>query len=65
MNNYPRTFSHIGISVPDVDKAVDFYSKVMGWYQIIKPTVITYAGKVLNAMLAGFGGHPIKAVDKG
>ena len=41
MSNYPRTFSHIGISVPDVEKAVEFYSKVMGWYQIMEPTVIT------------------------
>ncbi|MFA9614707.1 MAG: VOC family protein, partial [Deltaproteobacteria bacterium] len=41
MSNYPRTFSHIGISVPDVEKAVEFYSKVMGWYLIMKPTVIT------------------------
>jgi len=41
MSNYPRTFSHIGISVPDVEKAVEFYSNVMGWYQIMKPTVIT------------------------
>jgi lactoylglutathione lyase family protein len=41
MNTYPRTFSHIGISVPDVEKAVEFYSKVMGWYLIMKPTVIT------------------------
>jgi lactoylglutathione lyase family protein len=41
MSTYPRTFSHIGISVPDVEKAVEFYSSVMGWYQIMKPTVIT------------------------
>ena len=41
MSTYPRTFSHIGISVPDVEKAVEFYSKVMGWYQIMEPTVIT------------------------
>jgi catechol 2,3-dioxygenase-like lactoylglutathione lyase family enzyme len=41
MSNYPKTFSHIGISVPDVEKAVDFYSKVMDWYLIMKPTVIT------------------------
>ena len=41
MSNYPRTFSHIGISVPDVERAVEFYSNVMGWYQIMKPTVIT------------------------
>lgn len=40
MSVYPRTFSHIGISVPDVEKAVDFYSKVMGWYVIMEPTEI-------------------------
>ena len=40
MSNYPRTFSHIGISVPDVEKAAKFYSDVMGWYHIMEPTVI-------------------------
>eukprot|EP00913_Durusdinium_trenchii_P006249 g5861.t1 len=40
MMPYPRTFSHIGLSVPDVDKAVEFYREVMGWYLIMKPTVI-------------------------
>ncbi|MTI17241.1 lactoylglutathione lyase family protein [Rhodobacteraceae bacterium RKSG542] len=35
---YPRTFSHIGISVPDLDAAVKFYSEVMGWYVIMPPT---------------------------
>jgi len=38
---YPRSFSHIGISVPDVDQAVEFYTKVMGWYTIMEPTLIT------------------------
>nr|WP_246022027.1 VOC family protein [Flavobacterium cellulosilyticum] len=28
---YPRSFSHIGITVPDINKAVEFYQKVMGW----------------------------------
>jgi hypothetical protein len=37
---YPRSFSHIGISVPDVEKAVEFYTKVMGWYTIMEPTLI-------------------------
>ena len=41
MSDYPRTFSHIGLSVPDVEKAVEFYRAVMGWYQIMAPTVIT------------------------
>ena len=40
-HTYPRSFSHIGISVPDVEKAVEFYTKVMGWYTIMEPTVIT------------------------
>ena len=41
MNNYPGTFSHIGISAPDVVKAVEFYSKLTGWYLIMEPTLIT------------------------
>lgn len=41
MSNYPKTFSHIGISVPDVAKAVAFYQNVMGWYVIMQPTTIT------------------------
>ena len=37
---YPRVFSHLGISVPNLDKAVKFYSEVMGWYIIMPPTTI-------------------------
>jgi len=37
---YPRSFSHIGLSVPDVEKAVKFYEEVMGWYVIMQPTEI-------------------------
>ncbi|RUM55705.1 MAG: glyoxalase, partial [Marinomonas sp.] len=37
---YPRTFSHIGISVPDLEAAVKFYTEVLGWYLIMEPTEI-------------------------
>ncbi|QBN18289.1 lactoylglutathione lyase family protein [Flavobacterium nackdongense] len=37
---YPRSFSHIGISVPNIEKAVKFYSEVMGWYVIMKPSLV-------------------------
>ena len=37
---YPRSFSHIGITVPDIHKAVKFYEDVMGWYVIMKPSVV-------------------------
>ncbi len=38
---YPRSFSHIGITVPDINKAVEFYQKVMGWYVIMPPSTVT------------------------
>ncbi|MGL4524826.1 MAG: lactoylglutathione lyase family protein [Spirochaetia bacterium] len=38
--NYPRNFSHIGLSVPDLEKAVEFYTNVMGWYIIMPPTLV-------------------------
>jgi len=37
---YPRSFSHIGITVPDIVKAVDFYEKIMGWYVIMPPSTV-------------------------
>jgi len=37
---YPRAFSHIGITVPDIKKAVTFYTEVMGWYVIMAPSTV-------------------------
>ncbi|MFI3239996.1 MAG: lactoylglutathione lyase family protein [Bacteroidales bacterium] len=37
---YPKSFSHIGITVPNLDEAVKFYQEVMGWYVIMHPTEI-------------------------
>ncbi|MBP1840682.1 VOC family protein [Formosa algae] len=38
--DYPKSFSHIGITVPDIKKAVQFYTEVMGWYTIMEPSTI-------------------------
>ncbi len=38
---YPRSFSHVGITVPDIHKAVEFYQEVMGWYVIMSPSTVT------------------------
>ncbi|WP_113927128.1 lactoylglutathione lyase family protein [Bacillus sp. P14.5] len=35
---YPRNFSHIGLSVPDLDKAVAFYTEIFGWYTLMEPS---------------------------
>lgn len=37
---YPRAFSHIGLSVTDLNEAVKFYSEVMGWYVVMEPSVV-------------------------
>lgn len=41
MNTDPTTSSHSEIPVPDLDKVAKFYSDVMGWYNIVGPTVIS------------------------
>lgn len=55
---YPRTFSHIGIGVPDLEAAIEFYTKAFGWYLLVGP--ITYIedrdkdrpiGQILNRAL--------------
>jgi catechol 2,3-dioxygenase-like lactoylglutathione lyase family enzyme len=38
---FPKTFSHIGLSVTDLEKAVKFYTEVFGFYVIMPPTEIT------------------------
>lgn len=40
MSPTPRSFSHIGLSVPDLDKAIEFYRDVLGFYVIMEPTRI-------------------------
>lgn len=38
--SYPKAFSHIGITVPDIYKATEFYRDVMGWYVIMQPSQV-------------------------
>lgn len=54
---YPRSFSHIGLSVPDLDKAVKFYTEVLGWYLIMEPNEITEDDSAIGVMCTDvFGG---------
>jgi len=47
---YPINFSHIGLSVPDITKAVEFYTKVMGWYVIMEPAQVTEDDSAIGVM---------------
>lgn len=68
---YPKSFSHIGITVPDLEKAVKFYSEVMGWYVIMPPTEIkeeneTAIGKMcIDVFGSGWGAFRIAHLATG
>ena len=47
---FPRTFSHIGLSVTDLEKAVKFYTEVFGFYVIMPPTEITEDESAIGVM---------------
>jgi predicted enzyme related to lactoylglutathione lyase len=38
--HYPKSFSHKGITVPDIHQAVTFHAEVMGWFVIMEPVTI-------------------------
>lgn len=56
-SNFPRTFSHIGISVPDLEKAVKFYKDVMGWYVLMEPTKIVKDDSAIGDMCTAVFGE--------
>lgn len=67
---YPRSFSHIGLSVADLDAAVRFYTGVMGWYLIMPPTAITEGDGAIGVMCtdvfgAGWGSFRIAHLSRG
>lgn len=47
---YPRSFSHIGLSVTDLDAAIKFYTEVLGWYLIMPPTQIEEDASAIGVM---------------
>ncbi len=50
MPSNPRVFSHIGLSVPNLEAAVKFYTEVFGFYIIMKPTEVVEDGSDIGQM---------------
>jgi len=50
MSQYPRSFSHIGLSVPDLDAAVKFYTDVFGFYTIMEPNEVVEDDSAIGQM---------------
>lgn len=44
------TFSHVGITVPDIDRAVDFYTKALDLYLLMGPVVVTEDDSAIGRM---------------
>ena len=69
--SYPRSFSHIGITVPDIAKAVQFYEEVMGWYVIMPPSTVleendTAIGQMcIDVFGSGWGSFKIAHMSTG
>lgn len=44
------TFSHIGITVPDLDRAVEFYTKAFDFYVIMPPSEVVQDDSAIGVM---------------
>jgi lactoylglutathione lyase family protein len=44
------SFSHIGITVPDLERAVEFYTKALGLYLIMPPTEVRQDDSAIGQM---------------
>ncbi|WP_214710048.1 MULTISPECIES: lactoylglutathione lyase family protein [unclassified Exiguobacterium] len=67
---YPRTFSHIGLSVPSVTEAVKFYEDVMGWNTIMQPSEVVEDDSPIGVMCSdvfgpGWGSFRIAHMSTG
>jgi len=49
---YPHSFSHLGLSVTDVDAAVKCYTEVKGGYLVMAPTTIHEDGSAIGVICA-------------
>jgi len=60
--SHPRSFSHIGLSVTDLDGAVKFYTEVLGWYLIMAPTTLEEDDSAIGVMCTDVFGSGWKSM---
>lgn len=55
---YPRTLAHVGVAVPDLEEAVEWYREVLGWTPQTGPRSVDggdgYAGRRAEDVLGEF-----------
>ena len=56
----PRMMNHVGLSVPDLDKAIDWYQRVLGFQVLMGPYEVTVGDSYGSRMLKDFFGPELK-----
>jgi catechol 2,3-dioxygenase-like lactoylglutathione lyase family enzyme len=56
----PRMINHVGLSVPDLDKAIDWYQKILGFQVLMGPYEVTVGDSYGSRMLKDFFGPDLK-----
>ena len=55
---HPRSFAHVGITVPDIEAALDWYTDVLGFEFLMGPMDVTrgedHIGELLDDVLADY-----------
>ena len=57
---YLKTMNHVGLTVPDLDKAIDWYQKVLGFEVLMGPYEVTISDTYGSRMLKDFFGPELK-----
>jgi catechol 2,3-dioxygenase-like lactoylglutathione lyase family enzyme len=57
---YPRTVNHVAISVPDIEKAVQWYNNVLGFVVIKGPIEIEVDNSLVGIVLKNIHGPRLK-----
>lgn len=49
---YPRAAAHVGVTVPDVEEAIDWYEKVLGFTRVMGPVAVEHGEDHIGRLCA-------------
>jgi catechol 2,3-dioxygenase-like lactoylglutathione lyase family enzyme len=58
----PKSINHVGLTVPDLDKAIDWYQKVLGFEVLMGPYEVSVGDSYGSRMLKDFFGPELKTL---
>lgn len=61
---YPRAFSHIGLSVTNIDQAIEWYQQIFGLSLVAEPSIFEADDSPMGEVIRGFLGKDIQKFKK-